>query len=190
MSIIFSNSSDRVTLTGFIGLGYMGAAIARRLLIAGFPLMVHDVRSEACAPFADEGVKVATDPRDLADTAEVVFLCLPSIEAAREVVAKLAGGRRLRVVVETSTVGPAAISEMATLLAQHGASMLDAPVSGGPPAAEAGTLSLMYSGDAATIGRVLPQLEAMAGRRFDVGRAPGLAQVCKLVNNAISAAGM
>jgi 3-hydroxyisobutyrate dehydrogenase-like beta-hydroxyacid dehydrogenase len=168
----------------------MGAAIARRLTTAGFPLMVHDVRPEACAPFAREGARVATDPLELADAAEVVFLCLPSIEAARGVVARLADGRRLKIVVETSTVGPAAISEMAALLAQRGASILDAPVSGGPPAAEAGTLSLMYSGDAETIARVLPQLEAMARRRFDVGRAPGLAQVCKLVNNAISAAGM
>lgn len=175
---------------GFIGLGYMGAAMARRLQTAGWPLMVHDIRPEACAPFIARGAEIAASARELADSTEVLFLCLPSIEAGREVVRQLAGGRRLKVVVETSTIGPKAMHETAALLAEHGVSVLDAPVSGGPPAAEAGKLSLMYSGSADTVARVLPMLEAMAGRRFDVGREPGLAQVCKLVNNAISAAGM
>jgi 3-hydroxyisobutyrate dehydrogenase-like beta-hydroxyacid dehydrogenase len=168
----------------------MGAAIAKRLLSAGFPLMVHDLRPQACAALVGHGAQVAASPAEMADAAEVVFLCLPSIDAARDVVRQLAGGRRLKTLVETSTVGPQAMHEMAAHLAAHGVAVLDAPVSGGPPAAEVGTLSLMYAGSDDTIAQVMPLLESMAGRRFDVGRTPGLAQVCKLVNNAISAAGM
>jgi 3-hydroxyisobutyrate dehydrogenase-like beta-hydroxyacid dehydrogenase len=68
--------------------------------------------------------------------------------------------------------------------------LVDAPVSGGPRGAAAGTLSVMHAASPTAMARVRPLLEAIAGKRFDVGAVPGLAQVCKLVNNAISAAGM
>ena len=178
------------SFVGFIGLGHMGGALAHRLLAAGHRLVVHDLDTAATRPFAQAGARVAPDARALADHASVVFLCLPSVAATEAVVAGLAGGRALRVVVETSTVGPAAVRAVAARLAAQGVALVDAPVSGGPSAARAGTLSLMHAGAPEAIARVLPLLEALAGRRFDVGPAPGLAQVCKLVNNAISAAGM
>jgi 3-hydroxyisobutyrate dehydrogenase-like beta-hydroxyacid dehydrogenase len=175
---------------GFIGLGHMGAAIARRLLSTGRPLVVHDVRMQPCIALEREGATVAGSVSQLADNVDVAFLCLPSAEAGRDVVRELVGGQRVRVVVESSTVGPAALVDMAEHLARHGIELIDAPVSGGPPAAEAGKLSLMYAGEADATARVLPLFEAIAGRCFNVGVKPGLAQVCKLVNNAISAAGM
>ncbi|QJW83843.1 NAD(P)-binding domain-containing protein [Ramlibacter terrae] len=120
--------------TGFIGLGHMGGALARRLAAAGFPLAVHDLSTAACAPFAALGADVCTSAREVADRAQVVFLCLPSVEAARQVAHALAAGSAVRVVVETSTVGPASVREMAGLLGQRGIAVVDAPVSGGPGA--------------------------------------------------------
>jgi 3-hydroxyisobutyrate dehydrogenase-like beta-hydroxyacid dehydrogenase len=177
-------------LTGFVGLGHMGGALARRLMAAGHSLVVHDRNPQACSEFAAAGARVAKSPRAIADLAPVVFLCLPSIEASLEVAGGLAGGGALQVLVETSTVGPAAMRELASLMAARGVAVVDAPVSGGPRGAQAGTLSLMQAGSKDALARVLPQLSAIATHRFDVGAEPGLAQVCKLVNNAISAAGM
>lgn len=177
-------------LVGFIGLGHMGAAMARRLLSAGHALLVHDLDPAAADDLGRRGARVAASAREVGEQAEVVFLCLPSVDAARSVAAQLAGGRSVRMVVETSTVGPAAVRDMAAALRPHGIAVVDAPVSGGPRGAEAGTLSLMHAGEPAAIARALPLLRTVAGRLFDVGAEPGLAQVCKLVNNAISAAGM
>lgn len=176
--------------TGFIGLGHMGGAIARRLTAAGHALVVYDLQPQASAALADAGVAVARSAREVADRAEAVFLCLPSVEAARAVSGELAGGQAMRVLVETSTVGPAAVRELAERMQAQGVRVVDAPVSGGPRGAAAGTLSVMHSGAPDAVAAVRPQLEAIAGRLFDVGDEPGLAQVCKLVNNAISAAGM
>ncbi|MGV3570671.1 MAG: NAD(P)-dependent oxidoreductase [Ramlibacter sp.] len=176
--------------TGFIGLGHMGGALARRLAAAGFPLAVHDLAPAACAPFAALGAAVCASAREVADRAQVVFLCLPSVAAAQQVAQELAAGSAVRVVVETSTVGPASVREMAAVLSPQGIAVVDAPVSGGPRGAEAGTLSLMHAGTEMAVAAVRPQLQALAGRQFDVGAEPGLAQVCKLVNNAISAAAM
>jgi 3-hydroxyisobutyrate dehydrogenase-like beta-hydroxyacid dehydrogenase len=176
--------------TGFIGLGHMGAAIARRLARAGFPLVVHDLSHEACKSFADTGAQVVASAREVADHARVVFLCLPSVQAAQAVAQELSRGSAVRVVVETSTVGPVAVRQEAVMLSAAGIAIIDAPVSGGPTAAEAGTLSVMLAGKPQDIAAVRPQLAAIAGKQFEVGTEPGLAQVCKLVNNAISAAAM
>lgn len=164
--------------------------MARRLLAAGHPLVVYDLDAAACRTLARLGARPAASARDVAQDASVVFLCLPSIEATREVATALAGGKALRVVVETSTVGPASVRELAQRMAVHGVAVVDAPVSGGPRGAVAGTLAVMHAGSPQAVAQALPQLRAIAGKLFDVGEQPGLAQVCKLVNNVISAAGM
>ena len=179
-----------MTTTGFIGLGHMGGAIARRLVHAGHALVVHDLDPGACAALARLGAVAVGSAREVGDRADIVFLCLPSAEATRQVSSALAGCRGLRVLVETSTVGPRAVRELAQRMKPHGVAVVDAPVSGGPRGADAGTLSVMHSGARDAVAAATPQLQAIAGRRFDVGEEPGLAQICKLVNNAISAAGM
>ncbi len=176
--------------TGFIGLGHMGSAMAERLLAAGHSLVVHDLSSDAVDRLVAAGAERGADARDVAGRCSTVFMCLPSPAASRAVCQQMAGGDALRVVVETSTVGPASVKQLEADLARHGVSVLDAPVSGGPRGARAGTLSVMYSGAPETVRVALGTLEAIAGRLFHVGDTPGLAQVCKLVNNAISAAGM
>lgn len=176
--------------TGFIGLGHMGGAMARRLLAAGYELMVYDLNAAASDALVALGARKAVSPREIAAEAQVVFLSLPSIDATRNVAAQLSGGGRLQVLVETSTVGPAAVRELVKQMIACKVSVVDAPVSGGPRAAVAGTLSMMHSGSSEAVGIVSDRLSVIAARLFDVGTEPGLAQVCKLVNNAISAAGM
>lgn len=176
--------------TGFIGLGHMGGAMARRLLAAGYELMVYDLNAAASDALVALGARKAVSPREIAAEAQVVFLSLPSIDATRNVAAQLSGGGRLQVLVETSTVGPAAVRELVKQMTACKVSVVDAPVSGGPRAAVAGTLSMMHSGSSEAVGIVSDRLSVIAARLFDVGTEPGLAQVCKLVNNAISAAGM
>ena len=176
--------------TGFIGLGHMGAALAARLHAAGHSLVGYDREPQARSAAAAHGIAVADSVHAVGEAAEVVFLCLPSVAASREVAAELAQGRALQVLVETSTVGPQAVRELAAAMARRGVALVDAPVSGGPRGARAGTLSLMHAGHPDAVARALPLLQALAGRLFDIGSEPGAAQMCKLVNNAISAAGM
>lgn len=164
--------------------------MARRLLASAPALVVHDLQPAAMQALAGEGAQPAVSARDVADRAEIVFLSLPSAQASREVADGVAGGSRVRVVVETSTVGPAAVRELAQRLRRSDISLVDAPVSGGPSYALAGRLSMMHAGEPRAVAQALPALRAIAGRLFDVGAEPGLAQLCKLVNNAISAAGM
>ncbi|MBO9513958.1 MAG: NAD(P)-dependent oxidoreductase [Variovorax sp.] len=175
---------------GFVGLGHMGAAIAQRLVASGHALVVHDLDASAVEQLVSAGAKPAADARDVAQRCATVFMCLPSPDASHAVCRQMLGGSALRVVVETSTVGPEAIRRLAAELAAGDVALLDAPVSGGPRGAQAGTLSVMYAGAPATVRAALAPLQAVAGKLFHVGDVPGLAQVCKLVNNAISAAGM
>lgn len=175
---------------GFIGLGHMGGAMARRLLSSSPSLVVHDLDPAAQQALASLGAQPAASPREVAERAEIIFLSLPSAQATRDVAQGLTGGGRVRVVVETSTVGPAAVRELADRLQASNIAVIDAPVSGGPSYAQAGRLSMMHAGAPEALALALPALRCIAGRLFDVGASPGLAQVCKLVNNAISAAGM
>jgi 3-hydroxyisobutyrate dehydrogenase-like beta-hydroxyacid dehydrogenase len=92
--------------------------------------------------------------------------------------------------VETSTIGAAAIKAIAGGLAGRGVAVLDAPVSGGPRGARAGTLAAMVAGDQGAFERARPLLETICGRVFYVGGEPGLGQIAKLANNMMSAAGM
>jgi 3-hydroxyisobutyrate dehydrogenase-like beta-hydroxyacid dehydrogenase len=173
---------------GFIGVGAMGAPIAERLLAAGHQLAVFDVDAAAIRPLAALGAVAAGSPRDAVAGAHTAFACLPAPEASRQVALELAGSENLRTYVETSTIGTAAISAVAHTL--RGVSVLDAPVSGGPRGARAGTLATMVAGERAAFERTRPLLDAIAGKVFYVGERPGLGQITKLANNMISAAGM
>jgi 3-hydroxyisobutyrate dehydrogenase-like beta-hydroxyacid dehydrogenase len=166
---------------GFIGLGNLGEALARRLLAAGHPLTVFD----ADPARAVAGAEAVGSARAVADRAAVVFACLPSREASLAVAAELAGGSAFAVLVETSTLGPVAIGEIAELVA-----VVDCPVSGGPAGADAGTLAAIVSAQPALLDRVLPALRSLTEHRFVVGDRPGAAQMAKLVNNAIALTGM
>jgi 3-hydroxyisobutyrate dehydrogenase-like beta-hydroxyacid dehydrogenase len=174
---------------GFVGLGQMGGPMSRRLLAAGFCLVVHDVRAEAMDALVAAGAEAAGSPAEVAARAETVLVSLPTPQAVREVALGPDGlihGDATRTYVDLSTTGQAVAMEVAAALAERGTLPIDAPVSGGVRGAINGTLAVMAAGPAAELERVRPLLEVF-GRVFHVGDRPGLGQLMKLANNFLSA---
>lgn len=178
---------------GFLGLGTMGGGMAARIHRAGFQLVVHDPAPAARVRFEGTGVRMAHGAREVADAAEVVFACLPSEHASLEAALGsdgVAGGRAVKVLVETSTLGRATVDRLAAGLAAAGIALVDAPVSGGGVGAEAGTLSMVASGPSTALARARPAIDAFAREVFHVAEEPGLAQTAKLINNMLSTTGL
>ena len=175
---------------GFIGLGNIGGVMARRLVKAGHALMVHDLDAKAVASLTAMGATAATSARDVAEKCDAVLLSLPT-PAAVEAVALgadgLVQGSMTKIVVDLSTTGPTVARRVAEGLAAKGIHLIDGPVSGGVSGAEAGTLAIMTSGDAASQKAVEPVLKAIGQNIFYLGAEPGLGQTMKLVNNVILA---
>src|SRR5262245_52029478 len=141
---------------GFIGCGAMGGPMAERLIDAGADVRVYDPNPAATAPLVARGARLAQSPRDAAAGAPVAFACLPSPEVSIEVALGadgVAGAQELETYVEMSTIGSAPLQRIARELARSGIGVLDAPVSGGPRGARAGTLSTMAAGDPAVLAR-------------------------------------
>ena len=171
----------------------MGAPMAERLLEAGHEVAVFDAAAAAMRPLLARGAIAAASAREAATGAATVFACLPSPAVSLEVALGpqgIVGVQGLEVYVETSTIGTETVKAIAAGLGRRGVAVLDAPVSGGPRGARAGTLATMVAGERAVFERTLPLFEAIAHKVFYVGAAPGLAQMTKLANNMISAAGM
>ncbi|MDR2839471.1 MAG: NAD(P)-binding domain-containing protein, partial [Azonexus sp.] len=119
---------------GFIGVGDMGAPIARRLLRAGFALTVHDTNPDAAARLAASGAQVAGSAREVASAAPIVFACLPSPAISERVALGddgVAHGTAVRQYIEMSTIGAPAMERIDAGLRARGIALLDAPVSGG-----------------------------------------------------------
>lgn len=178
---------------GFVGLGSMGFAIFKRLVVTDVALHVFDISAEAMDRAADLGATRHSSPRSVADSAEVVFACLPSVAVSKEVALGSEGihlGSRVKIYVECSTIGRRAIRDLEESLEAHGIQLIDAPVSGGPKAADKGTLAVMASGPRKSLDEVLPLLRLFGSKVFEVGPEVGMAQMMKLVNNLVSAANM
>lgn len=178
-----------MTTVGFVGLGNIGRPMAERLRDARIDLVVLESRREVALDFAGSPERVAASPRELGDRADIVLMSLPTPAALRAVVGGddgLARGKRVKLVVDLSTVGPATARESAALLQTVGIGFLDAPVSGGVAGAKKGTLAVMAAGAAADYERARPLLEYI-GRVFLVGDTPGQGQAMKLLNNLLSA---
>jgi 3-hydroxyisobutyrate dehydrogenase-like beta-hydroxyacid dehydrogenase len=178
-----------VSECGFIGLGRMGGAMARRLIAAGHRVIAFDVSTTACDALAAEGASIVLSARGVADAAAVVFLSLPNPEVVVETVLGAQGaiaGDRLEVCVDLSTSGPETAIKLAAGLAARNIASLEAPVSGGVKGAREGTLSLMVSGPQSAWQRVRPLLEIF-GRPFFMGETAGAGQTMKLVNNLLGA---
>ncbi len=178
---------------GFIGLGAMGGGIARRLAQAGIKMHVYDIDPSKTAAFAKWNVVVHSNPQSIADAVEVVFACLPDIEISKTVAYGAEGvihGKKLKVYLETSTIGRRPVIDIAKTLSAKNSSVLDCPVSGGPRGADDGTLAIMVAGDAAVIESVRGLLNLIGKKVFEIGPEPGMAQMMKLVNNIISASNM
>jgi len=175
---------------GFIGLGIMGRPMALKLLNAGHGLTVWARRAEAAAVLADAGARVAGSPREVAAASDIVFTIVSDTRDVEEVlfgddgVALGAGAES--VVVDMSTISPAATRDMAARLAERGIEMLDAPVSGGEVGAIQGTLSIMVGGKPELFQRVQPLLACMGRNIVHIG-GNGAGQVAKACNQILAA---
>ncbi len=181
------------TAIGFIGLGAMGGGIARRLAQAGIKLHVYDVDPSKIAAFANWNVVVHSNPTSIADAVEMVFACLPDGEVSKAVAYGTEGvihGKKIKLYLETSTIGRRPVIEIANTLAAKNIKVLDCPVSGGPRGADDDTLAIMVSGEATVIESVRKILNIIGKNVFEIGPEPGMAQMMKLVNNIISASNM
>src|SRR6202142_2114209 len=174
---------------GFIGLGNMGAPMARRLIEAGHKLVVYDTRHDAVAPLVALGAQVASSPADGADRVETVMASLPSLPISKKVAIGEGGviqGKRVKRYVDLSTTGSRVAAEIFAELAKKNIVQIDSPVSGGVGGATKGTLAAMVSGPQADIDVVKDALSVF-GRVFVIGHKPGMAQTMKLANNFLSA---
>ncbi|MGR3311946.1 NAD(P)-dependent oxidoreductase [Roseovarius indicus] len=181
------------TKLGYIGLGQMGAAMAERLLGDDAELHVFDTSSEAMNSFTVRGAIGHGSPREVADAAEVVFACLPN-QGVSEAVAYgsdgVVHGSAVRVYAEMSTIGKTCMEGIADRLAKAGILAVDAPITGGPPAAREGRLAMLAAGAQEALDRVVPWLDRIGRQTYVLGQTPGQAQVMKVVNNAMMAANM
>lgn len=174
--------------TGFLGLGAMGAPMARNLAARGFLTGVWNRTAAVAQSLAAELGVVATDsPAELASQCELLILCV-SADADVLAVAQalLPGLKPGTIVIDTSTVSRATAVELQQMFAGVGVGFLDAPLSGGVEGARNARLSIMVGGDAATLATVRPALETMAARITHMGPA-GSGQATKAVNQVLIA---
>jgi 3-hydroxyisobutyrate dehydrogenase len=174
---------------GYLGLGMMGFPMTRRLINAGHDVTVWNRSSGKAAPLVLAGGKQAARPSEVANAASILFMCLTDAAAVEEVVfgpdglATAVGSGKL--VVDFSSIHPDATRAIAARLKiSNGMGWIDAPVSGGTPGAEQGTLAVMAGGEASDIERVRPYVLAMA-RRFTHMGPTGAGQTTKLCNQVI-----
>jgi 2-hydroxy-3-oxopropionate reductase len=180
-------------VVGVIGLGIMGAPMARNLLRAGFPLVVWNRTAARADALVDAGAEWAGSPRAVAERAAITITMLSDTPDVAEVyrapdgvLAGLdpAGVGPGPVLADMSTIAPRVARELAAEAAARGAAMLDAPVSGGDVGAQQGTLSIMVGGDADALERARPALEALGTRITHVGGS-GAGQVVKACNQIV-----
>ena len=174
---------------GFIGLGNMGAPMARRLVDAGHKLVVFDLNAEATAAFEKLGARVAATVKDVADSAETVFASLPTPPIVEKIATGPGGvieGGKVKRFIDLSTTGATTSKRIAEKLGEKQIAHLDSPVSGGKQGAEKGTLAVMVSGPRHHYDEVEPLLKNI-GKLFFIGETPGVGQTMKLVNNLLSA---
>lgn len=175
---------------GFIGLGIMGKPMARNLIKAGHELVVYDINSEAVADVTAAGATAAGSISEIADLTSVIILMLPNSPHVKEVALGKGGliekVRPGTVVIDMSSIAPAASQEVAAALAEKQVEMLDAPVSGGEPKAIDGTLSIMVGGKAEIFDRFKDLLLCMGASAVRCGDI-GAGNTTKLANQMIVA---
>ena len=173
-----------------LGLGTMGAGMAANWLAKGFDLTVWNRTRARTHALADKGARVATTPREAAEGADCVFAMVADDAASRAVWlgddGALAGAKTGAVVVESSTLTPDWVRELAGHARAKGCAFLDAPVGGSRQAAASGELRLFVGGDAATLDKARPALIAI-GSKIDLLGPAGAGATWKLINNQLIA---
>lgn len=177
-------------MIGFIGLGSQGGPMAARIAAAGLPLTVWARRPEVLAPFAAQGAQIAASIAELGSTCDHVGICVVDDAGTRAICADLIPAMKpgSRIAIH-STVLPETCADLAEQAAARGIDLIDAPVSGGGPGAEAGTLTVMCGGEASAFEACKPVFETF-GRLIVLLGPVGSGQRAKIVNNALLAANM
>ena len=172
----------------FIGLGTMGVGMSLNILKAGHEVTVHNRTREKEEAVAKEGARRADSPKDAASGADIIITIVSDTPDVEEVVmganGVIHGAPEGAILIDMSTISPAATRQMAQKLGAKGIKMLDAPVSGGPEGAQNGTLAIMVGGDPADFEKALPILEIMGKTVTHVGPI-GAGQITKAINQII-----
>jgi 2-hydroxy-3-oxopropionate reductase len=171
----------------------MGKNIARNIMKAGYPVVVHNRSQGPVDELVAEGAKSTDSPAEVARLADIVFTSLPDSPDV-ELVALgprgiIEGARPGLIFVDNSTIKPAAARHIAAVLGEKGVRCLDAPVSGGDIGARQGTLAIMVGGTAETLEIVMPVFQVMGKTVTHVGEA-GAGQIAKAANQIMAAAQM
>lgn len=175
---------------GFIGLGSQGAPIARRMIDAGFPTTLWARRPETLEPYRGTPATFASTIEDVGRGADHVGICVVNDDDVREVCDRLLPTMRAGSVIAIhSTVHPGTCREVARQANERGVHLIDAPVSGGSPAAEAGVLTLMLGGDEQIIAKAMPVFESFGKLIVRLGDV-GAGQHVKLINNSLLVANL
>jgi 3-hydroxyisobutyrate dehydrogenase/2-hydroxy-3-oxopropionate reductase len=174
---------------GFLGLGLMGYPMARNLLRAGHEVALWSHTAAKADKLAEEaGGRAMESPKQVAEAADVVFLCVGDTEMATEVILGLGGviegARPGTAVADASTISPKQSRKIGKALKARGVDFLDAPCTGSTPGAQGGTLTFMVGGDPAVFEKVKPLLEPMGKRIYYCSKA-GLGLQAKLTQNLI-----
>ncbi len=181
--------SDKERL-GFIGLGVMGKPMALNLAAAGFALVVFNRSEEAARELAERGATVADSVRAVVEQADVVITMLPDSPDVEAVMlgedGVLAGAQEGMLVIDMSSIAPASARKVHAAFAERGVEVVDAPVSGGEPAAVDGSLSIMAGGSEEALGRAAPVLDVVGKSTTHIGPA-GAGQVAKAANQVVVA---
>jgi 3-hydroxyisobutyrate dehydrogenase len=169
-----------------LGLGTMGSGMASNLLKAGFPVSAYNRTQAKAAPVAAAGARIAATPADAVRDADVVISMLSDDDASRKTwtgdVGALAAARPGAVLIESSTVTPAWIAELAALASERNLTLLDAPVTGSRVQAESGQLTFLVGGDESALERVRSVLGSMSKEIVHLGPV-GSGSRMKLINN-------
>jgi len=175
---------------GFIGVGLMGAGMAKNILTKGYPLVImgHTNR-EPVERLKKLGATEATSPKELAAKVDILHLCVtgsPQVEAIMNGPEGIfASGKKGLIVIDCSTSNPVSTMALAESAQAHGMTLIDAPLGRTPAEAEAGTLDTMVGADQATFDKVKPILDCWAGNVVHLGPV-GLGHKMKLINNFIA----
>ncbi|MBT6095587.1 MAG: NAD(P)-dependent oxidoreductase [Rhodospirillaceae bacterium] len=175
---------------GFIGLGQMGGPMAENIAKGGFDLSVYD--KAGTQDRAPENTHIIGDTAALAASCDTIFLSVPDGKVSLSVVDEIVAvsDRRVGVIIDLSTIGPAAARDAAARCKAAGITYMDAPVSGGQAGAKAGTITIMMAGNKATKDVHDDVLYAFAKNPFHVGDEPGQGQAVKILNNFLSGTAM
>jgi 2-hydroxy-3-oxopropionate reductase len=175
---------------GFIGVGIMGKPMAKNLIDAGYKMIAYDITKEALDEIVAYGAERGTSPKNVAENSDIVITMLPNSPDVKKAVlgekGVIEGVRKGQIVIDMSSIAPLVSREVAKELEKKGATMLDAPVSGGQEKAQAGTLAIMVGGKKEVFEECKPILDVMGGSVTLVGDI-GAGQTTKLANQVIVA---